>query len=79
MPMAPTAGYCSPLPTMSSDPAWSPDGGQIVFVCRSDATMGSDEICLMNVDGTAVRVVTRYNAGVEGTSSPDWAPALPTG
>lgn len=63
-------------PDYESDPAWSPDGAQIVFVCRIDST-GSDEICLMNADGTEVRVTTNYNAGLEGTSSPDWAPALP--
>ena len=56
------------------EPAWSPDGEQIVFVCLVDKT-GSDEICLMDADGRGHRVVTNYNAGVDGVSSPDWASA----
>ena len=53
--------------------AWSPDGRRMVFVCGSEGN-GSDEICVMNVDGSHRTVLTHYDAGVDGTGNPDWAP-----
>ena len=60
-------------PTMDSQPAWSPDAAQIVFTCEVEAT-GSEEICVMDADGSGVRVLTDYEAGLGGAGSPDWAP-----
>ena len=61
-------------PTMDSQPAWSPDSAQLVFACEVEAT-GSEEICLMDAEGSGVRVLTAYEAGLGGAGSPDWAPA----
>jgi Tol biopolymer transport system component len=57
----------------ASAATWSPDGGQLALTCLDKAT-GSDELCLMNSDGTNRRIVTHYAAGIGGVIGPDWAP-----
>ena len=56
-------------------PAWSPDGTQIVFICRIGAQtdLAADfEVCVMNADGTGLMQLTD-NAVFDGTPtfSPD--------
>ena len=44
-------------------------------MCEIEAT-GSEEVCVMNADGTEKKVLTDYDAGIAGVGSPDWAPAV---
>jgi len=48
-------------------PAWSPDGTQILFMCRR----GDFEICVMNADGTGV---TQLTDNTRGDFTPTWSP-----
>jgi TolB protein len=50
------------------DPAWSPDGRQIVYVTDAD---GDYEIAVMKSDGTARRVLTKNRSA---DRYPDWMP-----
>lgn len=64
-------GRASPLVTgraFQSQPRFSPDGTQIVFV--SDAT-GSDNLWIANADGTNARAITRMPRS--GLLSPAWS------
>ena len=45
-----------------------------VFTCEIEET-GSEEICVIEADGSGLRVLTDYEAGIGGVGSPDWAPA----
>lgn len=53
---------------MESQPLYSPDGSQIAFVSNR---AGTNQIFLMNSDGTGVRQVTFHSAGYELS---DWFP-----
>jgi Tol biopolymer transport system component len=44
--------------------AWSPDGALIAFTCATEADPEGSHICVMDADGTNVRVVSE--------SGPDW-------
>lgn len=50
-------------------PAWSPDGTAIAFVSNRDN--GTDDIYIMNADGTEVRQVTSTGGNLSPTWSPD--------
>ncbi len=55
-------------------PSWSPDGTQIVFICRigAETNPAADfEICVMNADGTGQTQLTD-NTVFDGT--PTWSP-----
>jgi TolB protein len=56
-------------PGIDNNPAWSPDGSQIVF--RSDRTRFT-ALWLMNADGSNEHILTpkQFNGGVD----PDWQP-----
>jgi Tol biopolymer transport system component len=55
-------------PAIDKDPAWSPDGQQLVFA----AARGSDQqIYLMSMDGTESRVLT---SGEASKFRPQWSP-----
>ena len=51
-------------------PAWSPDGTQIAFMCRSPIN-NIFEVCVMNTDGTGQTKLTT-NSVFDGT--PTWSP-----
>ena len=51
-------------------PAWSPDGTQIAFMCRSPIN-NIFEVCVMNTDGTGQTQLTT-NSVFDGT--PTWSP-----
>lgn len=51
-------------------PAWSPDGTQILYVCRKAAN-GSFEVCVMNADGTGQTRLTFDGNYLTPTWSPD--------
>lgn len=51
-------------------PAWSPDGGRIVFCCRR-GTKPDFDICVMNADGTGEIVLTTSPLG---DLTPSWSP-----
>ncbi|MBV9959098.1 MAG: PD40 domain-containing protein [Acidobacteria bacterium] len=55
----------------NSDPAWSPDNGQIVFASRRD---GNFEIYLMDSNGNGTK---RLTATEPADLSPAWSPHLP--
>lgn len=50
-------------------PSWSPDGARIAF--HSNRTLTSNEIFVMNVDGSGVAQITKNEQPDE---NPDWAP-----
>jgi TolB protein len=53
-------------------PAWSPDGTQIVFMCRIGGGTADFEICVMNADGTGLQQLTDSAVSeVTPTFSPD--------
>jgi dipeptidyl aminopeptidase/acylaminoacyl peptidase len=47
----------------ADDPAWSPDGSRIVFVCRSDFR-NPPQLCSASADGTHVRRITNLPGDV---------------
>jgi Tol biopolymer transport system component len=53
-------------------PAWSPDGYEIAFT-RAEDRFGSDEVLVMNADGSEVRRLTT-SPGFDG--EPSWQPIL---
>jgi TolB protein len=55
---------------LGSTPAWSPDSQTIAY---SANTTGSDELWLMNPDGTGQRPITRSQPGVH-KALPTWSP-----
>jgi TolB protein len=55
-------------PALDANPAWSPDGRQIVFQSDRD---GNTEVYVMNADGTGQRRLTR---DVAVDQVPDWQP-----
>ena len=50
-------------------PDWSPDGSMIVFT-RSSSDGGTENIYIVNADGTGLRQVT--DGGTD--DNPDWGP-----
>lgn len=72
----PTTQFPNPQPRQLTkmgglcyDPAWSPDGGRIVFVSQAGQ---SDDIWVMNADGTSARNLTA-NAW-QWDKHPSWSP-----
>ena len=53
------------------DPRWSPDGARIAFTCELDVPEATQELCLVNRDGSGFTRLTDTPGG-EGT--PDWSP-----
>lgn len=54
------------------DPAWSPDGSQIVFATtRDNVPTGGPEIYTMNADGSGS---TRLTDNLESDAQPSWSP-----
>ncbi|MGI5916048.1 MAG: tetratricopeptide repeat protein [Anaerolineae bacterium] len=53
---------------LSYDPAWSPDGSRVVYVSQED---DSDDIWVINTDGTRARNLTRNEAW---DKHPSWSP-----
>jgi len=64
-----TAIQLTNLNGLSWDPAWSPDGGRIVFV-SNDA--GSDDIWIVNADGSGIRNLTIGSGAWD--KRPSWSP-----
>jgi Tol biopolymer transport system component len=63
------------MPYFDADPAWSPDGGRILFVSdRGDPAESADQLDLwtMKPDGSGVRPVTRTQSRDE--SGVAWSP-----
>jgi len=54
--------------TQASQPAWSPDGAQIAFVCRWNT---STDLCVANADGSNV---VRLNEDAQLDQEPAWHP-----
>lgn len=58
-----------------SEPHWSPDGKQVVFVSspspRADDTMFNGTVCVVDIETKRVRKLTAHTGG---ESSPCWAP-----
>jgi TolB protein len=53
-------------------PAWSPDGGRILFSCRIGGGTADFEICVMNADGGDLVQLTNNTVGdLTATWSPD--------
>lgn len=50
-------------------PAWSPDGTMIAFVSNRDN--GTDDVYIMNIDGTEIRQITSTGGNLSPTWSPD--------
>ena len=64
-----TSQQLTNLNGLSWDPAWSPDGGRIVFVSN---TTGSDDIWIVNADGSGLRNLT---IGLQSWDKrPSWSP-----
>ena len=69
----------SPTGTGNQNPRWSPDGRRIAFSStrhaprpeNSDGWISTDEIYVMNFDGSALR---RLTYGPQKSWSPDWSP-----
>ena len=61
----------------TTDPAWSPDGGRIVFTRNEDVgestLFTSDDVFVMDADGSAVRQLTQDRGG-RSFGQPAWSP-----
>lgn len=66
------------LPFNDSDPAWSPDGRRIAFVSDRDNPERrahiSNEVYVMNADGSGERRLTHAIPGGNGNADPAWSP-----
>jgi Tol biopolymer transport system component len=52
------------------EPAWSPDGKNIVCIIQKD---GTDNLILLDANGKVIRQLTQFDQG-EAVSSPSWSP-----
>ena len=54
-------------------PAWSPDGGKIVYSCRVGDGMNPFRICVMNADGTDLQQLTNEGDAISDLTA-TWSP-----
>jgi hypothetical protein len=68
------AGQLVPIPnTLGAQyPTLSPDGTQIVYICQQGQRR-ANEVCIINVDGTGLRVLTGSSRSTANLY-PDWRP-----
>ncbi|MDT0212920.1 hypothetical protein Q9R29_03380 [Rothia sp. ARF10] len=71
----PTVLFAATASRAGFKPSFSPDGTRIVFGCAGVVTGKDSGTCVMNADGTGVRVVTDNPAWEENHFS--WGPTLP--
>jgi TolB protein len=54
------------------DPSWSPDGQTIALACNTSGD-AAPEICVMNRDGTGLRIITTGTANWVQSDQPTWS------
>jgi len=65
-------GEAVPLIESAAEPAWSPDGGRIVFIARKPGER--EALATAAADGTDVRVLLRADATNAFLAHPAWSP-----